>query len=205
MKHTVLGFLMALCMFGIQDADAKSKKNTKPSKEAAMQEQMAKAMALTVPGPEHEQLDVFVGKWNYRTQFWMAPNQEPQIMEGTAENQWILDGRFIQQHAKGKPVKGQPTFEGMGKTGFDRVKGTYVSTWADNMSTTLMTGTSSFDAKNNRFTEQGTYSCPITGGTKNYRGIWTLVSEDMHTYTWFTKDLEGHEYKAMEIAYQRIK
>src|SRR6266446_8336523 len=100
----------------------------KPEK-GMMDEQM---MKLGQPGEAHKRLEPLVGKWEYTVTWWMNPGKEPQVMKGTNENTLVMGGRFLQQQAHGETKENQPTFEGMGLTGYDNIKKSYTSMWVDN-------------------------------------------------------------------------
>lgn len=184
---------------------ADNKTETKPAQPAMTAEQI-EMMKAGQPSDAHKKLEAFVGKWNYTGKFWMDPSQKkPEVMKGMTENDWVLGGRFIQQHAKGEAAQGMPTFEGIGTTGYDNVKKEYTSTWVDNMSTGMMAATASFDDKTKSFNETGTFSCPIAGDKKPFRAVWKIQGKDAYMYTWYITDANGKEFKSMEIAYKRTK
>jgi len=184
-------------------ADKKAEMNLPPGVSA---EQMAEAMKLGAPSDAHKKLDVFAGKWNYTGKFWMEPKQKkPEIMKGVSENSWILGGRFLQAKAMGEATKDWPAYEGMGFTGYDNMKQQYTTSWMDNMSTSAMTATASFDDKSKTLNEKGSYTCPIEKGEKNYRATWKVKGKDSYVYTSYMQGKDGKEFKAMEIEYKRAK
>jgi hypothetical protein len=168
-------------------------------------EQMAEAMKLGAPSEAHKKLDAFAGKWNFTTKFWMDPKKKPEVMKGTAEHNWILGGRFLMANAKGEENKDWPAFEGMGLTGYDNVKKEYTSMWVDNMSTSTMKSTATFDDKAKTLTEKGTYNCPMKQAEQAYRSVWKIKGKDAFQYVSYMTDMNGKEYKAMEIEYKRAK
>jgi hypothetical protein len=168
-------------------------------------EQFAEAMKLGAPSDAHKKLDVFAGKWNYTAKFWMDPKKKPEVSTGTSDNNWILGGRFLQANAKGQATKDWPAFEGMGLTGYDNVKKEYTSMWVDNMSTSTMKSTAIFDDKAKTLTEKGTYHCPMKQAEQAYRSIWKVKGKDAYQYVSYMTDMNGKEFKAMEIDYKRAK
>jgi hypothetical protein len=205
MKKMMLSMMAAALLFQT-NAFADNKTDSKTTMPGMSQEQMAEMMKLGSPSDAHKKLDAFVGKWDYTAKMWMDPAQKkPEVMKGSTDNNWILDGRFIQQHAKGEAMNGMPAFEGVGTTGYDNVKQVYTSSWMDNMSTGTMTATASFDDKTKTLNEKGTYSCPIAKDTKPFRATWKIEGKDAYKYIWYTTDANGKEFKSMEIAYTRTK
>ncbi|HSP95050.1 MAG TPA: DUF1579 family protein, partial [Thermoanaerobaculia bacterium] len=92
---------------------------------------------ITTPSSAHRRLDVFVGVWAARTSLWMDPSQPPAISEGTLEQKWIFEGRFLQQTYQGE-FMGRP-FSGLGYIGYDNYLKKYLSTWMDSAGTTIYT------------------------------------------------------------------
>ncbi len=171
-----------------------------PAKEAAM-----KAMQqLGSPSEGHKALEPFTGTWTYIAQWWMSPDAPPESMAGTATNSVIFGGRFLKQEIRGE-AQGQPPFEGLGFTGYDNIRKAYQSVWFDNMATGMMVGTGVFDAATKTLTDQGDFSCPLTGEAhRPFRTAWTVVDQDHTTYENYMRTPEGREFKAMEIHYTRV-
>jgi hypothetical protein len=157
------------------------------------------------PSEGHKALEPFVGSWTYTGQFWMAPEGEPQTMTGTATNTLIFGGRFLKQEFAGTPfAEGQPPFEGIGFVGYDNMRKEYQSVWFDNMATGMMRGTGEFDAAAKALTDQGEFSCPMTGEThRKFRATWKIIDANHSTYESYMSTPEGKEFKAMVIEYTR--
>ncbi len=180
----------------VNAADAKPT----PEMEAMMKQGMERGM----PGANHKVLEPFVGKWTNTVTFWMKPGDKPQVTQGTNDNTWILDGRFVKQDYK-SVMHGRP-FEGLGITGYDNIRGEYQSIWLDNMMTGIMMGTGPYDAAAKTVKVSGAFSCPMTNEKEHwYRSEWKVVSNDKHTYTAYDKTPEGKEFKNMEIVFTRVK
>ncbi len=159
---------------------------------------------LTSPSEAHQALEPLVGKWTYTGSFWMSPEAQAEEMTGTAEISMIYGGRFLKQEFEG-PWMGE-TFYGLGFTGYDNIKGEYVSTWLDSMSTGIMTVTGQYDPGTKTLKQSGTHSCPLTGEKARYsRSEWTVIDRDHSTYTSYMAGPGGKEFKAMEINYTRVK
>lgn len=182
---------------------AAEKKKVAPAAQpdAAMMEMMQK---YGMPGAAHKVLEPVVGTWATTVRGWMKPGDKPQESMGTGENSWVFGGRFLKQEFKGTWA-GQP-FEGLGYTGHNNMKGQYESIWLDNMSTSMMMATGTYDAVTKTLNQGGTFTCPMTGEKdKWYRSEWKIIDNDNNTYTSYFKDETGKEFKAMEIIYKRIK
>ena len=166
-------------------------------------EKMAKAMALMMPGENHRKLDSLVGTFKAKATMWMNEGGPASTSEGTSETKWILDGRFVQQTYKGE-LMGKP-FEGMAIIGYDTVAKEYNSIWLDSVATGIMKSTAQYDDTAKTLTEEGTFSCPLTGKKDNaYKSVTTITDSDHYTYEmWHDDVVTGKNYKAMEIAYER--
>ena len=175
---------------------------------AAGADKMAQMMALwqknASPGENHKVLDAFAGDWENVMRNWMSPGQPPQESKGTNSNQWVYGGRFLKQEYKG-PMMGM-MFEGVGFTGYDNMKGEYVSVWLDNMSTGMMVSSPKYDAASKSLNEDGTMSCPGTGEKAMwYRSVWKSIDADHYSLEMYNKSPDGKEFKAMEIQCVRVK
>ena len=174
-----------------------------PAADAKKQAKMAEMQKYTAPNENHKALEPLVGKWKSSVKFWMSADTPPEVSEGTSENHWIMGGRFVEQDFKGMSM-GQP-FEGMGLTGYDVIRGEYTSIWLDNMATGIMVASAQFDAAAKALNQNGTMSCPLTmEKNRPIRSVWKIVDNDHNTYEAFMNDKDGKEYKAMEIAYERV-
>ena len=172
--------------------------------DAEKRAKMAEMQKYTAPNENHKVLQPLVGKWKSSVRFWMSPDAPPEVSEGTSENHWIMGGRFVEEDFKGTSM-GQP-FEGMGITGYDTIRGEYTSLWLDNMATGIMVANAQFDAATSTLNQNGTMSCPLTmEKNRPIRSVWKHVDNDHNTYEAFMKDKDAKEYKAMEIAYERVK
>lgn len=195
-----------------QDAPGQAEAPGQPSP-AEMQEMMAKWLATIEPGPEHELLAKSVGKWNTTTRIWMAgPGTPPMESKGTSTNESILGGRFVLQRMNGKmPMPGADgqmqmvDMEGMGVTGFDRVRNIYVGGWIDNMSTQMLTYSGTYNPTTKTFAFYGEMDEPMMdmfGRTVKYET--KIESDDKHVFSIY--DLAaGDDYKVVEVTYERAE
>ncbi len=206
MHKAVWGALVVACMVsaGIGAARAAEEATgAQPAADPAMEAAMAAMEQYGTPGEAHKALAPFVGEWTYTAQWWMAPDGPPQAMAGTATNTLLFGGRFLKQEIRGE-AEGQPPFEGLGYTGYDNLRKEYRSVWLDNMATGLMTTNGQFDAATSTLSDQGDFSCPLTGEThRKYRSVWKVVDPDHTTYETYMSTPEGQEFKSMAILYTR--
>jgi hypothetical protein len=166
----------------------------------AMMDAMMKAGA---PGPEHKMLASSVGKWKTATKWWSAPGAEPKESSGEAKIISVLGGRFIEEIHTGK-MSGMK-FEGMGLTGYDNLTKKYIGTWADNMGTSIMMMTGTWDDATKTCTMAGTFTDPMDNKTKTMTMKIQIVDKNTHIAEFFVDSPDGKPVKTMEIKYMRKK
>jgi hypothetical protein len=174
----------------------------KEMKKAPDQKAMMDAWMRTMtPGEQHKKLEPFVGSFDVTVTSWMAPGAPPAQSGGTADNRWVLGGRYVQETFDGQ-FMGQP-FSGIGYTGYDNIKKAYVATWMDNMSTAIMVTKGNMEG--NAMTSSGTMDDPMTGRSQTVSNKVTIVDQDHHTMEMWGPGPDGKAYKMMEISYARKK
>ena len=200
----VVSWVLAL---GMNVAQAEQAKPLQPPMDPAMQAAMEQMKQLGSPSEGHKALEPLVGRWSYTAQFWMQPDGQPQSMTGRTVNTLIFGGRFLKQEISGESMEeGQPPFEGIGFTGYDNIRKEYQTVWFDNMNTSMMRGAGQFDASTKTLTDEGDFSCPMTGEAHRwYRSAWTVVDQNHTTYESYSRTPEGREFKSMEIHYTRAQ
>ena len=172
---------------------------------APTQEEMMAAWAkYAEPGEHHKYLEPLVGSWDFHTQWWMEPGDEPQGSSGTSECEWIMGGRYLLTNITGE-LAGAP-FHGMSILGYDNFRQEYVSFWIDEMSTTFMFSTGKSDESGKVFTFEGTYDDVMTGEKdKKFRTISRILSDDQNVYESYDTGPDGKEFKTFEVRYTRRK
>lgn len=168
------------------------------AEEAAMMETWMKAMT---PGPEHQMLADSAGEWKFTITSWMEEGGEPMVAEGTAVRTMELGGRVSVEVVESS-MMGQP-FEGIGRTGYDNLKGEWWSTWTDNMSTGIMTMTGSYDEATHTWTWAGEGTDPMTGNAQKMKMTVVKEGEDKEVGTMWMAGPDGEMVKSMEIVYTR--
>lgn len=191
--------LAILVAGGLEAADQKSK-----AKEMQMDPAMQEAMKRAAPGENHNALEPFAGRFTTTSRMWMKPGEPPQESTGSAEHTWVLGGRFLKMDVRGD--MGGQTFQGLGYLGYDNIRGEYTAVWLDNMSTGIARASGQFDPATKKYTESGTFSCPMTGETdRRFRGEWKVIDNNTLSYTMYNPGPDGKEVKGMEISYKRVK
>lgn len=154
-----------------------------------------------VPGEEHKNLEGSIGTWDVTAKMF-TPGKEPMVSKGTAVRKWILDKHYVVENFTGD-FMGQK-FQGMGTSGYDRLKKKYVFTWIDNMGTSIMYSEGDYDSKTKTFTYNYTCDCPFLGKNTKARDVVRIVSPDEQVYEAYkTPPQGGGEFKMMELTYKR--
>jgi hypothetical protein len=161
-------------------------------------------MKYATPGAQHKAMEPLVGSWDLSTKFWMDANSPMQESKGTATAKWILGGRYIQEDVTGD-MGGMP-FHGTGFTGYDLMKGEYISIWMDEMSTCPMWSTGQVDVAGKVFTFSGTYPDAMQNMKEvTYKTVVKVTMPDQHVMEMYMVGDDGKEFKNMEITYTRKK
>lgn len=197
----VLSFGLALAT----PATAQDKSSAAPPAMSAEQQAMMEAWKkASTPGDPHRQLvSQFEGTWTTRQSMWMEPGKDPIVETGKSVNTAVFDGRQIRMDYSGQ-FMGQP-FQGLGFSGYDNVKGKYVSSWMDNMSTGLFVSEGEYDPATKTYTYRSQMPDPMKPGTLvPVRDTVRIVDPDHHVFEMYeTRD--GKEAKTMQIEYTRAK
>ena len=172
-----------------------------PQDPAEMEAAWAEAMEkFAAPSVEHEMLAKRVGQWKASTKFWMDPNGPPQVHEGESTTEMIMDGRYLFQQYK-MNFNGM-SFEGIGLTAYDRMKGEYQTIWIDNMATGILWATGK--ETHGVFVYTGKAPDMMTGTYVPNRTVERMVNDDTILYEVYTPGPDGKEFKSMEITYTRV-
>ena len=158
-------------------------------------------MQAGTPGEHHEHLAAFAGEWQVEGKMWMEPGSDPMPISGVMKAKMILGGRYLMTKYSSE-FMGQP-FEGIGFDGYDNIKGKYVGTWMDTMSTMMPTFHGKCEDGGKTRTMKGTIEEPGTG--KIWKGKSVAKWVDENTYkmeSW--RSTEGVEpFKEMEFTATR--
>lgn len=154
-------------------------------------------------GEAHQGMARYVGKWTYENTMWMDPAAPPQVSTGTSEATALWGGRYIETVFRGE-YQGQP-FEGRSFAGYDNLKGQYVATWIDSMSTAIFITWGTHDAATDTTTFTGEMDDPMQpGGKIPVRQVDRWIDADHYVFEWH-ETRGGKEAKTMEIKYARVK
>ena len=188
--------------FSFADADNHPKNGESTDPKHA--ESMKAWMEFSTPGAPHKTLQGMTGKWKYTSKFWHKPDSKPEETSGTSTMKMVMGGRFLEHKTTGK-VMGQP-FEGLGFTGYNNMTKNYETVWLDNMSTGMMRGKGSFDTETQTLKDSGEFSCPMTKEKEQkYRSEMKIIDKNNMSFSMWSPDENGKEYKGMEMMMKRAK
>jgi len=171
---------------------------------------MKQMMEMSKLNENHKLLADMNGSWNFAIKMWMSPdpNAKPQESKGTATRKSAMDGRYVIMDVTGKMQMPGPDgkmkdmlFKGMGIEGYDNVKKKFVSSWIDNMGTSIQFSEGTYDpaAKTYTFTSEME---PMPGMKMPVREVLKMTDKDHMQMEWYETH-GGQEKKTMEIAYTR--
>lgn len=155
-----------------------------------------------LPAKQHADLtNTFVGEWTTTTTSWSGEGNQPTSSNGTARFFPAMNGRFVCGDLEGM-LYGKP-FKGMGFWGYNTNQNRYESTWVDTENTGISIFTGS-KTDSNTFTWNGTITNPLTGKTEETKCVTAFNGKDTFTYTLYTTNSNGAEFKAFETTYNRV-
>jgi hypothetical protein len=160
-------------------------------------EDMQACMVAGTPGKEHEHLAGLVGTWTGTNKMWMAPGTDAMSSPITWTVSPVMDGRYFRTDVAGD-MPGMGPFNGMGIAGFDNVSRQFVSTWIDNHSTGIMTGTGELAPDGKTHTWKYTHNCPITRKPTTMREVMRHTGNTLAVEFFCIDPKSGKEYKCME-------
>lgn len=196
-KSVWLAVLLALTI------DSTNTKGTEMTNEAEMQAMLQRWQEACTPGPAHEKLSPFVGKWDTVTRVWMAgPDQPPAESKGTSVTSWWDEKRWLQTSSDGE-MMGQPE-RGHGVMGYDNYKKKYVATWVSSSTTALLSMEGGFDQSGKTLILYGLMDEPMTGEhDKVVKYIWRLDNPDRIVFEVHDLPIGETNTKVIEMVYTR--
>ncbi len=207
----ILALSLLIAAVGIPAVAQEKKAESPASASPSEADMMAMMMQMSKPGENHQLLAKGVGKWDYKVKFWMAPGMPPSESTGSSVVRPVMGGRyFISEHngkmqmpgADGKMT--ELAFNGMATDGYDNVKKKFVSSWIDNMGTSIMQLEGTYDPATKTFTYVGEEEA-MPGTKTKVRQLIKCLDNDHRLCEFYEDQGTGKETKTMEIAYTRSK
>lgn len=162
-------------------------------------EQMQNAMKMAQPGPAHDVLKHFEGKWKSTITSYFNPSA-PMKGTGKTTNTMILGNRFLQMEGDGT-IMGTKVAN-MQILGYDNRKGKYFIFSIDEMGTYAVTAQGDYDEATKTMTLHGTEE---EGGMKfNFRMVMQFVDKKTVKFD-LVFDFPGQgEMKMVEGVYTKV-
>ena len=156
----------------------------------------------TRAGPAHENYQPIIGEWVTRWTLFNPAGEATKEFVGTASNEWIVGGRWVQSTFKTDlDLKGE-LFHGVGFFGHDNTTGRYHSLWLESNRTAVQYDTGSYDAEARTFTFKGEQPRP-DGTLVATRTTMRIDAADQHTIELFVPGADGVEFRVLEIVLTR--
>jgi len=174
---------------------------SKPAELTPEQKAMMQFVEQNKPGDAQKMISSMEGDWNLEVKSWMAPGAAPTVSKGTATCKMILDGRYLEENVSGD-MMGSP-FAGRSLLAYDNIKKKYMSTWVDNMSTSILQSEGTYDPATKTFTMNAMSYEPMAGKDVPVKMVTKIVDEKTHTFEWWAPGPKGDLMKGMEITYTR--
>src|SRR5262245_5008222 len=191
---------MALLLGVLDRVTQADEPKTPPTPEALL-----KALAEAgKPGAEHQKLQPLVGQWTFTMKLWTDPSLPPAELKGTIDRKWIMDGRFIQETARGECAKTGKSFEGMGLVGYDAGQKKFSLVKVCGLCGTISSGLVTSDSSGTRFECVKEECCPLTGQKIKGRDELVIQSNDRIVLN-FYKTINDREVKVGEMVSTRQK
>ena len=161
-------------------------------------------MTAGAVGEEHKILARSNGKWAADMTYWDGIDRPANKMSGTQVTTSILDGHFQESKFTGE-FMGMP-FKGISTVGYDNTTKEFVSTWIENMNTSMMIMRGSYDAATKTFNFTGKQKNPVNGLECSLRQVYKIVDDNTEIMEMYGPDPKtGKEYKMMEMKLTRKK
>jgi len=163
-------------------------------------EQMKIWQDYMTPGAMHEMLAKSVGEWKTVSKFWMDPEGEPMVVEGTGKTEMLLGGRY-QKMTSYSTMMGMET-EGISTIGYDNATEEFTMTWIDNIGTGTAIAKGKYDESTNSIIMNGTMVDPMSKQEMKIKQVLKFLDNDHQLVEMFL-DYNGQEFKSMEIEFTR--
>lgn len=195
-------FIQALAAVSIIFTAQAAAQDTPPPP-PAMDDAMLKMIAAASPNDNHKKLAQYLGTWDAVSSFWMeGPDKPPVGGKATARFTWSFEGRFLKQEYQGY-FMGMP-YTGFGFNGYDNIKKVFTQFWVDNTSTSMYTGSGSFDAAGSALTMTGKMDDPMTGEMDvTVKYVISQMVNDRFVFEMYIVPPKGAPMKTGEIVYTR--
>jgi hypothetical protein len=200
MKTSGLTLIVILALAWLPAVAGQEETEVAPGMTAEMMEAWQK---VATPNEHHEHLARMAGTWEAQGTFWMQPGAPPSKSTGTAHNEMILGGRFLQSHYDSE-FMGEP-FVGMGLDGFDNAIQKHIGVWVDSAGTMMLQFVGECSDNGKVLESISEFLDPMSGELTRMKGVITLVDDDKYTFESWNQGPDRKFFKSMELTYTRKK
>ena len=161
-------------------------------------------LRYTEPGPQHDVLEHFAGKWDQKIRYWDAPGAEPETAASRCDYRWIYGGRYLVGKLSGF-ILGD-SFEGLDVLGYDVYRGEFQLFWIDNQSTGFMLARGSYDETKRELVFKGTLD-DVAHNHRDmpFRTVHRFSGSDEMVAEMYVPGPDGTMYKRLEIRSTRVE
>ncbi len=157
---------------------------------------------LSVPGEEHQKLNVLAGSWDVIVKI---PVGQGKTVEGrsTCEAKWVMDNRFLRQEYSS--VFGGKPLTVVRYLGYDRYKSEFIELQFESTHTDVMHNKGMISADGKTITSFGTAIDLASGREAHVRTLTTMIDANTFTLEMQYTDPISKETKTITLTHKRRK
>jgi hypothetical protein len=174
-----LSLVLATAALAGSDEAAKAQASAPTTPAPALEDEIARSMAASRPGPEHRWLDPLAGSWNVDLRL-LSGGRETRT-SGTSENRWVLGGRFLQ--CDSTAGDGPSRVEATTIYGYDAGQKRFFSLAMSNLATSYDERSGSYDPVTQSFLLSARDRDETTGSVLVHRQVLKIEGPDRHVLT----------------------
>lgn len=173
------------------------------AQDAARDKVIVPGRAATQPSIAHENYEPIIGTWKSHWKLLDGDGNVTREINGTATNEWIIGGRWVQSTFTTDLDLGGEAFHGVGMFGHDNTTGEYHNVWFESNRTAVQYDTGTYDARTRTFTFEGEQ--PGGNGERFLaRTTMRIDSIDKHTIELYVVRAEDDVRKVLEMVMTRV-
>ena len=202
---TALLVLFSFTAGNVSQSFAEERITTPPQIDLIDDAIMEKLLQASEASEQSQLLIPLEGTWYYEFKYWVRDDAEPQISSGTATSEMILNGKYLLTKTNLiLNIGGQNIpYGGWGLLGYDELKKSYVSVWADNLHAGFITGSGHYDEKQNAIEQKGSLKNPLDTKDRSYRSVIQFIDSENYTQTFFIIGNSRKEFRTIEVNFER--
>jgi len=192
-----LSLVLATAAFGGSDEPTRAQASA-PA-QPNLEDEIARSMEASRPGPEHRWLDALVGSWNVDLRL-LSAGRETRT-SGTSENRWILGGRFLL--CESTAGDGPSRVEATTIYGYDGREKRFFSLALSNLATSYEQRSGSYDPVTQSFLLSARERDESTGSVLVHRQVLKIEGPDRDVLTVYLDAGGRAPVKLLEAVFTR--